>query len=92
MLGHSPLSWFTKKMGSLCIDYRKLNSVTHCQTHPIPRMDDILDSLNGAKLFTTLDLWSGYWQVPMDPDDRPKTAFATQAGLFQFTRMPFGLN
>ena len=55
-------------------------------------MDDILDSLNGAKMFTTLDLRSGYWQVPMDPKDKPKTAFATRAGPFQFTRMPFGLN
>ena len=55
-------------------------------------MDDILDSLNGAKMFTTLDLRSGYWQVPMDPKDKPKTAFATRAGQFQFTRIPFGLN
>jgi len=55
-------------------------------------MDDILDSLNSAKMFTALDLHSGYWQVPMDPKDKPKTAFATRAGQFQFTRMPFGLN
>ena len=52
----------------------------------------MLDSLNGAKMLTTLDLRSGYWQVPMDPKDKPKTAFATRAGQFQFTRMPFGLN
>ena len=76
----------------LCIDYRKLNSITHCEAHSIPRMDDILDSLNGGKMFTTLDLRSGYWQVPMDPKDKPKTAFATRAGQFQFRRMPFGLN
>ena len=55
-------------------------------------MDDILDSLNGAKMFTTLGLRSGFWQVPMDPKDKPTTAFATRAGQFQFARMPFGLN
>ena len=83
-----------KKDGTfrLCIDYLNLNLFTHCEAHPIPRMDDTLDSLNGAKMFTTVDLRSGYWQVPMDRKDKPKTAFATQAGQFQFTRMPFGLN
>jgi len=90
----SPVMVIRKKDGTfrLCIDYRKLNSITHCEAHPTPRMDDILDSLNGAKMFTTLDLRSGYWQVPMDPKDKPKTAFATRAGQFQFTIMPFGLN
>ena len=90
----SPVVVVRKKVGTfrLCIDYRKLNSITHCEAHPIPRMVDILDSLNGAKMFTTLDLRSGYWQVLMDPKDKPKTALATRAGQFQFTRMPFGFN
>ena len=90
----SPIVLVRTKDGQLhfCIDYRKLNLVTQCEAHPIPRTDDILDSLSGAKLFTTLDLRSGYWQVPMDPKDTPKTAFSTQAGLFQFVRMPFGLS
>ena len=90
----SPIVMVRKTDGQfrLCIDYRKLNAVINCEAHPIPRMDDILDSLNGAKMFTTLDLRSGYHQVPMDPDDKPKTAFATSGSLFQFTRMPFGLN
>ena len=88
-----PFVLVRKKDGQFrpCIDYRQLNEVTHCEAHPIPRMNDILDSLNVAKLFTTLDLRNGYWQLPTDPDDKPKTAFATQAGLFQFKRMPFGL-
>ena len=90
----SPIVLVRKKHGQLrfCVDYRKLNLVMQCEAHPIPRTDDILDSLSSAKFFTTLDLRSGYWQIPMDPQDKPKTAFSTQAGLFQFVRMPFGLN
>ena len=88
------LVYVRKKDGQLrfCIDFRKVNAVTSCQANGLPRPDDILDSFHGAKLFSTLDLRSGYWQVPMQAEDKPKTAFATHSGLFQFCRMPFGLN
>ena len=59
--------------------------------HPLPRIDDALDTLSGSKWFSTLDLASGYWQVEMDPADKEKTAFITPFGLHQFRVMPFGL-
>ena len=70
-----------------CVDYRKVNSVTRKDAYPLPRVDDTLDTLMGAKWFTTLDLVSGYWQVEVHEDDQEKTAFC----LFEFKVMPFGL-
>ena len=58
---------------------------------PLPRVDDTLDTLAGSRLFTALDLASGYWQVEVAEEDQPKTAFTTPEGLFQFRVMPFGL-
>ena len=89
----SPVILVKKKDGSLrfCIDYRKLNQVTQKDCYPLPRVDDLLDSLSDAQWFTTLDLRSGYWQVEVNPRDREKTAFPTPHGLFQFRVMPFGL-
>ncbi len=73
-----------------CVDYRKLNDVTGKDAYPLPRIDDTLDALRGSQYFSTLDLYSGYWQVEMDEQDI-ETAFVTRQGLFRFTVMPFGL-
>ena len=82
-----------KKDGStrFCVDYRKLNAVTKKDSHPLSRIDDLLDSFKDATCFTTLDLVSGYWQIEMDPQDREKTAFITDYGIYEFNVMPFGL-
>lgn len=82
-----------KKDGTtrFCVDYRKVNDLTIKDAYPLPRIDDSLEQLSGNQWFTTLDLCSGYWQVEVEPEDRPKTAFATRRGLFQFRQMPFGL-
>jgi transposase InsO family protein len=89
----SPVVLITKKDGSIrfCVDYRKLNALTVRDTYPLPRMDDYLDCLGEAQLFTTLDCNSGYWQIPVAREDRDKTAFVTHCGIHRFTRMPFGL-
>lgn len=74
-----------------CIDYRRLNAVTHKDSYPLPRIDDSIDALRGSKWFSTLDLQSGFWQVPMKNSDAEKTSFVTNVGLYQFRVMPFGL-
>ena len=73
------------------MDYRRLNSVSLSNAYPMPRIDDMIDQLGKASYITTLDLTHGYWQVPVAERDRHKTAFITPFGLFQFKRMPFGL-
>ena len=83
-----------KKDGTIrfCIDYRKLNQRPTKDAYPIPRIDDTLHSLAGSKIFSTLDLKSGYWQVKLRECNKPKTAFQVESlGFFQCNRMPFGL-
>ena len=89
----APIVLVRKKDGTtrFCVDYRKLNDATRKDAYPLPRIDTTLDTLSGSQWFSTLDLLSGYWQVEIDEADRPKTAFCTTEGLFQFRVMPFGL-
>ncbi|POM70943.1 Gag-pol fusion protein, partial [Phytophthora palmivora] len=88
-----PVVIVRKKDGSVrfCIDYRALNAVTLKDVYPLPRVDETLEALHGSQRFSSLDLHSGYWQLGVAASDKPKTAFTTRRGLFQFTRMPFGL-
>ncbi|UYV63925.1 hypothetical protein LAZ67_2006034, partial [Cordylochernes scorpioides] len=74
-----------------CVDYRKLNSITVKDVYPIPRIDDVMDTLQGSRYFTAIDLRSGYWQVEIEEQDKKKTAFTTSHGLYEFNVMPFGL-
>ena len=89
----SPIVLVTKKDGTtrFCVDYRKVNTLTQKDAYLLPRIDETLDALSGSQLFSTLDLASGYWQVEVEKNDRPKTAFCTTEGLFEFQVMPFGL-
>ena len=89
----SPVVLAPKPDGSLrfCVDYRKVNELTKRDCYPLPRMDDCLDSLGEANIFSTLDANCGYWQLPMRESDIPITAFTSYEGLYEFIRMPFGL-
>ena len=82
-----------KKSGEtrFCIDYRQVNAKTKKNSFPIPRIDDSLDELAGCEHFSTLDLKSGYRQIPMDEASREATAFTSHVGLFEFNVMPMGL-
>ena len=90
----SPAVLVKKKDNSLrlCIDYRQLNLKTIKEAFPLPRVDECLEALTGAKYFSTLDLAHGYYQCAIDARDVPKTAFRVgNSGLYEFTRMPMGL-
>ena len=75
----------------LVIDFRALNEKTIGDAYPLPNINEILDHLGGAKYFSVFDLASGFHQIPMNPEDKYKTAFSTDNGHFEFNRMPFGL-
>ena len=89
----SPVTLVPKKDGSIrfCVDYRRVNSVTEKDTSPLPLIQDIFDQVGGSAIYSTLDLKSGYWQLPVAEADIHKTAFRCHRGLFEFVRMPFGL-
>ena len=74
-----------------CVDYRKLNTMTKTDSYPLPYIDDLLFRLGGANIFSKFDLYSGFWQMPLNPSDAEKTAFTTPLGLFEWITMPFCL-
>ena len=90
----SPVIMVKKKDDSLrfCVDFRQHNAATVKDAHPIPCIDDLLDALHGARWFSTLNLKSGYWQIPIQEQNKEKTAFRTSSDqLFEFNQVPFGL-
>lgn len=90
----SPVVLVKKEDGTIrfCVDYHNLNLITTRDVYLLPRIDDALTCLAGAAFFSTIDLYKGYWQVPVSDADIRKTAFVTRDGLFEFKRMPFGLS
>ncbi len=89
----APVTLAKKSDGTwrFCTDYRKLNAITKQAKYPLPRIDECLDHLRGAKYFSKLDLRSGYWQVRIHPEDVEKTAFRTHMGHHEWLVVPFGL-
>ena len=89
----APILFVPKPNGSLrmCTDYRALNALTQKDSFPLPRIDDLLDQVGQASVFSSLDLTQGYYQLRVSPDDVPKTAFKTHLGLFEWKVLSFGL-
>ena len=89
----SPIVLVPKKDSDyhFCVDFRRLSTVTRKDAYPMPRVDEIFYKLGRAHYFTTLDLVSGYWQVPVNEEDIEKTAFTVSSNHYEFTIMPFGL-
>lgn len=80
----SPVLFTLKKDGKLrfCIEYRRMNELIVKDPYSLPRMDECIDSLGPANVFTTLDAYSGYWQIPIREEDKAKNAFACHAGTY----------
>ena len=89
----APVLFVKKKDGSmrLCCDFRALNAITQKNKYPLPRVDELLDRLHGARYFSKLDLRQGYHQIRVESEHIERTAFATRYGLYEWTVMPFGL-
>jgi hypothetical protein len=89
----APIIFVEKKDGTqrMCVDYRALNEVTIKNKYPLPRIEDLFDQLKGAKVFSKIDLRSGYHQLRIRPSDIAKTAFTTRYWLYEYTVMSFGL-
>ncbi|CAF4152957.1 unnamed protein product, partial [Rotaria sordida] len=89
----SPIVLVKKKDKTMrfCIDYRRLNAITIKDAFPLPRIDEIFDQLSDATYYTKFDFKSGYFQVPLSKEDRPKTAFSTRDNHYQFTVLPQGI-
>jgi hypothetical protein len=89
----APILFVPKPDGSLrmCVDFRALNSITVKNRYALPRVDDLLDSLHGATVFSAIDLASGYWQIRLGKDEAHKTAFRTHFGHYEWKVLPFGL-
>ena len=89
----APILFVKKKDGTLrmCIDYRAINKITVKNRYPLPRIDDLLDKLQGSKCFSSLDLSQGYHQIRITDEDIPKTAFNTHMGHYEFRVLSFGL-
>jgi hypothetical protein len=75
----------------MCVDYRSLNDVIIKNKYPLPRIENLFDQMRGARVFSKIDLRSGYHQMKIRPSNIPKTAFSTRYGLYEFTVMSFGL-
>jgi hypothetical protein len=89
----APIIYVPKKDGTqrLCVDLRKLNGAASGLAYPLPDITTMYARFEGARFFTALDLACGFWQIALDLESRPKTAFTTVFGQYQFIRMPFGL-
>ena len=89
----APIIFVEKKDGTqrMCVDYRSLNEDTIKNKYPLPRIEDLFDQLRGARVFSKIDLRSGYYQLKIRPSDIEKTAFTTRYGLYEYTVMSFGL-
>ena len=89
----SPIVVVSKKNGKkrFCVDYRKLNGITKKDAYPLPRIDEMMDTLGEAHWFSSMDLTSGYWQIGMEPESISKIAFISREGLYEFKVISFGL-